>query len=226
MKTILIKSTSLLLLSLFLLSSCTVEKRRYSSGYHVDWHFNKRKSSHSVNKTKETKIIAQKTNVLHLVADEAGAKNDSVDFILPSQTSIKIVMDSDSFQILTPSEYNGTIKISANNTTHIQRNVPLDKLPEIKRLNNSNEVSGIPVDENQKEKNHSGAISLFILGGISLLVGAMMWVGISGASGLVGALLLGLLGLGLGILGIILLITALTLLLSRKKTVEESKIKP
>lgn len=41
MKIIHFKSISVLLFSIILFSSCTVQKRRYSSGFHVDWHFNK-----------------------------------------------------------------------------------------------------------------------------------------------------------------------------------------
>ena len=40
MKTVLLKSISLLFLTILLFSSCTVQKRRYNVGYHVDWHLN------------------------------------------------------------------------------------------------------------------------------------------------------------------------------------------
>jgi ABC-type multidrug transport system fused ATPase/permease subunit len=40
MKSVLLKSVSLLFLSILLFSSCTVQKRTYNSGYHVNWHLN------------------------------------------------------------------------------------------------------------------------------------------------------------------------------------------
>jgi hypothetical protein len=41
MKTLLIKTILLLLFFILLLGSCTVQKRLYISGYHVNWHLNK-----------------------------------------------------------------------------------------------------------------------------------------------------------------------------------------
>ena len=46
MKTIL-SNTILILFTLIFFCSCTIQKRRYSSGFHVDWHFNKASRSSS-----------------------------------------------------------------------------------------------------------------------------------------------------------------------------------
>lgn len=223
MKTILIKSTSILFLSILLFSSCTVEKRRYSSGYHVDWHFNKRNTSHSINKNKEIGSVVQKTNQPQQINEVGITKTILTDSIpSTSNSTTKTQLNKNSRIISHQSQNYETKKISTLVKHNLKSCLPIQVTRTIRRTD-SNEVPNIPLVGEQKEKNHAGSITLFVLGGISLLVGLMMWVGISGASGMGGALILGFLGLALGVLGVILIITALILLFSRKKVVANSK---
>ncbi len=106
MKTALLKSVYLLFLTSLLFSSCTVQKRTYNSGYHVDWHLNlaSKKSNQSKVKVainKPFKSIAEEDQAIQSISENYPLS--TIDTIPNLKPKLKVLQDQKSTESLTSS---------------------------------------------------------------------------------------------------------------------------
>lgn len=195
--------SSLILISIFtifLLESCTIQKRRYSSGFHITWHkanklnFKKKNSIAVSNNEPQKNVPLLPENPLEGHLNYASINSHF------TQTKIFEIKE---IKLKNPSQ---------NGITTVDTTVTTSDSTQLSQVDPTNPTH-IP---SPPSKTSAGGIVTLVLGALSLLVGLIMFAGVAGSSaGMIGALFLGLIGIMLIALGVILLVTALGLFIHK-----------
>ena len=160
----------IILAIIFITSSCSIEKRHYTSGYNIEWKSNKIKSV-AVNKDKQSqKVIAKKQ------------ETKSIDQKLKEKELNIIIASSDNSQIIIPQKE----KIDFHSTSIIADPVKyiVEKITQLPDKSKSSQ-------QQQSDNINILALLSFIFGAIGFLFVILSFTGISGAVEIMGITLLG-----------------------------------
>ncbi len=108
------KYTLLAIIGLFILSGCSIEKRHYTSGYHIDWHHNKNFKFNSEceviekqnDKIEKLNVSVQEVKSIQDEASTSAAVRDSPTFNMPAKATNDQPKSISQIEVEVPSQLN------------------------------------------------------------------------------------------------------------------------
>lgn len=146
-----------------ILSSCTMEKRQYMSGYHIDWH-NKKQKVDKVAFTNEIKTPLENSAIVNVeiedeIFSEVETKSTSIQLSIPLE---KNVIKSTNAQVL----YASTDELTSYSPKVAHKNVFQENMDSFNEKN-------ILLDDNQASEERSSGKSQVIALVLAALVGVL-----------------------------------------------------